>query len=301
MLTGIHFLLTYACTWECDHCFLYCSPSAEGTFTIGQIKDVLAEAEKMGTVEWIYYEGGEPFLYYPIMVEGLRLANDMGFKTGVVTNCYWATAVEDATLWIVPVQKAGIRDLSLSDDEFHHGDVEETPATRAAKAAERLGLPSGSICIEKPTIKPPQDGKGDPVVGGGALFKGRAADKLTEGLPIKPLGTFRECSHEELEKPSRVHIDSFGHVHVCQGVSIGNMWQTPLSKLIAGYAAADHPICGPLARGGPAELARVHGIDLDAEFVDECHACFLIRRALTERFPEYLAPRQVYGPDGEKT
>ena len=33
MLTGIHFLLTYSCTSECDHCFLYCSPNAKGTFT----------------------------------------------------------------------------------------------------------------------------------------------------------------------------------------------------------------------------------------------------------------------------
>ncbi len=295
MLTGIHFLLTYACTSECDHCFLYCSPRAEGTFTVGQIGTVLAEVARIGTVEWIYFEGGEPFLYYPVMVEGLRLAGEMGFKTGVVTNCYWATAVEDAALWIRPVHAAGIQDLSLSDDEFHHGDAEETPAKRAARAARHLGVPSGSICIEKPAVIPPQSGKGDPVIGGGALFKGRAADTLTEGLPTKPLSSFGECTHEELEHPSRVHIDSFGHVHICQGVSIGNMWQTPLSKLIAGYSSTDHPICGPLVRGGPAELARAHGIEPDTEFVDECHACFSIRRALVDRFPEILAPRQVYG------
>jgi hypothetical protein len=297
MLSGIHFLLTYACTWECDHCFLYCSPNAEGTFTVGRIKEALDEAKKIRSVEWIYFEGGEPFLYYPIMVEGLRIAHAMGFKTGVVTNCYWATDVEDAALWIDPIQKAGIRDLSLSDDEFHHGDVEETPAKRAANAARQLGIPSGSICIDKPTIKPPQDGKGTPVIGGGALFKGRAADKLTEGLPTNPLDSFRECSHEELEKPSRVHIDPFGHVHICQGVSIGNMWQTPLSELIAGYNAADHPISDPLVRGGPAELARTYGINPDTDFVDECHACFSIRRALVDQFPDFLAPRQVYGFD----
>jgi MoaA/NifB/PqqE/SkfB family radical SAM enzyme len=56
MLTGIHFLLTYACTFECDHCFVYSSPQAEGTFDVGQIQEVLDEAVKIGTVDWVYFE-----------------------------------------------------------------------------------------------------------------------------------------------------------------------------------------------------------------------------------------------------
>ncbi len=79
MLKGIHFLLTYTCNYACDHYFLYCSPNSKGTFTLAQINAVLNEALKIGTVEWIFFEGGEPFLYYPIMLEGLKLANEMGF------------------------------------------------------------------------------------------------------------------------------------------------------------------------------------------------------------------------------
>jgi MoaA/NifB/PqqE/SkfB family radical SAM enzyme len=295
MLTGIHFLLTYTCTYECDHCFLYCGPNAEGTFTAAQISQVLDDAKSLGTVEWIYFEGGEPFLYFPLLVEGMRLAGQAGYKTGVVTNCYWATSVEDAALWLGPLLEKGIEDLSLSDDEFHHGDEKDSPAKKAARAAARLGMRSGSICIEKPAIQPPADGKGDPVIGGGALFKGRAVDKLTEGLPTHPPETFRECTHEELVAPKRVHVDPFGNVHVCQGISIGNMWEKPLSAIIKEYDAAAHPICGPLHRGGPAELARAHGVKLEGEFVDECHYCFLIRRLLIDKFPEFLSPRQVYG------
>jgi len=297
MLTGVHFLLTYTCNYECDHCFLYCGPHAEGTFTVARIREVLAEARKLGSVKWIFYEGGEPFLYYPVLVEGLRLAREMGFSTGVVTNCYWATDTEDAALWLGLVNDAGIDELSMSDDEFHHGDERESPAQRAAAAAGRLGLAAGSICIEKPVISQPADDRGQPVVGGGALFKGRAVEKLTAGLPTRPCSEFTECTHEELVRPERVHVDAFGHVQVCQGVSIGNLWETPLSELVASYDAATHPICGPLVRGGPAELARAHGVELQGDFVDECHYCFLVRRALLERFPEYLAPRQVYGLD----
>jgi hypothetical protein len=300
MLTQVHFLLTYTCNFECDHCFLYCSPRAEGTFTLAQIRDLLTQARRLGTVEWIYFEGGEPFLYYPVLVEGLRLARDQGFETGVVTNCYWATAHEDAALWLGPLAETGIGDLSVSADTFHHGETDVSPADTAARAAADLGLPAESICIEQPTITPADPAaKGEPVVGGGALFKGRAADKLTEGLPTRPAADFDACTHEELVAPKRVHVDAFGHVHLCQGVSIGNLWQTPLEEIVATYDAAAHPICGPLSRGGPAELARAHGLPLEGEFVDECHLCFTLRRALLERFPEQLAPRQVYGLEQE--
>jgi len=295
-LTGIHFLLTYTCNYECDHCFLYCSPRSSGTFTVSRIRDVLDEARKLGTVRRIYFEGGEPFLYYPIMVEGLRLAREAGFEAGVVTNCYWATAVEDAELWLGPVLEAGIDDLSMSDDDYHHDGADgESPAARAARAATKIGMPAGSICIERPTVGAGQDDRGQPVVGGGALLKGRAVETLVEGLPTRPRESFVECKHEELVVPGRVHVDAFGHVHVCQGVSIGNMWRTPLSELVSEYDASAHPICGPLSLGGPAELARVRGVDLEGEFVNECHYCYMVRRALIDRFPEYLAPRQVYG------
>jgi hypothetical protein len=159
-------------------------------------------------------------------------------------------------------------------------------------------MPASSICIEKPTVAA-SDEKGEPVIGGGALLKGRAAETLTDGLPTRPASSFVECTHEELVEPRRVHVDAFGHVHVCQGVSIGNMWKTPLSELISDYNASAHPICGPLIRGGPAELARAYGVELGTECVDECHYCYLVRRALLDRFPDELAPRQVYGIEEE--
>jgi hypothetical protein len=50
-----------------------------------------------------------------------------------------------------------------------------------------------------------------------------------------------------------------------------------------------------LIRGGPAELARHYGIAHEEGYVDECHMCWEVRKALIDRFPQYLAPKQVYG------
>jgi hypothetical protein len=73
------------------------------------------------------------------------------------------------------------------------------------------------------------------------------------------------------------------------------MWERPLSQLLTEFDAQAHPICGPLVEGGPAQLARSFGVPSEEGYVDACHLCFLTRRSLIDRFPEYLAPRQVYG------
>jgi hypothetical protein len=297
MLTGIHILLTYRCNLECDHCFLYSGPNAHGTMTLPQIRSVLAESRKIGSVEWIYFEGGEPFLFYPSLLEGIKLARDMGFKVGIVTNAYGAVSDDDARVWLQPLANLGVAYLSISDDSFHYGDG-NSPAKRALAAARELGIPTAPICIQKPLIDaaPGQDqGRGDPVVGGGAMFRGRAVEKLTAGLPCRPCNELSKCPHEDLRSPSRVHVDSYGHVQLCQGLGMGNMWQEMLSTLVLTYEVDSHPICGPLAKGGPALLARQYDVDTAGAYVDECHFCYSIRRKLIDRFPEYLAPRQVYG------
>lgn len=298
MLTGIHFLLTYKCTLECEHCFVFSSPHAEGTMTLPQIRNVLDESQKIGSVEWIYFEGGEPFLFYPSMLEGVRLARGMGFRVGIVTNAYGAISEDDAEVWLRPLAEIGIDSLSISDDSFHYEKGKDSPANRALEAAHKLGIPTSPICIRKPFVEAmPGQGqdKGKPVIGGGAMFKGRAVEKLTAGLPRRFWKELRKCPYEELQSPSRVHVDQYGHVHVCQGLSIGNMWQRPLSVLVLEYLADSHPICGPLVNGGPARLAKQYNVDHEEDYVDECHFCYLVRRALIDRFPEYLAPRQVYG------
>jgi hypothetical protein len=283
MLTGLHFLLSYRCTYECDHCFLYCGPHASGTFTLAQIRQVLDEAEKIGTIEWVYFEGGEPFLYYPLMIEGIRSARQKGFDVGVVSNAYWAETEADAEVWLRPFRGLGVADFSVSDDAFHHGDVEETPAARARAAAENIALPVGAICLE-----PPDQAEG-------VMLRGRAAETLREGLPTRPAREFTACNDEELREPERLHLDAFGNVHICQGVLMGNMWKTPLHVLEDTYDPTAHPICGPLLAGGPAKLAADHGMDMSVEYASACHLCYETRKKLRAEYPEHLGPALVYG------
>ena len=292
-LESIHFLLTYSCTHECDHCFVYSRPGAGGTFTLAQIERVLDQCVALGSITGVYFEGGEPFLYYAVMVEGIRRARERGLTAGIVTNGYWATSPEDAEVWIRPLCDLGLAALCVSTDPLHYGDRESTPGDNAISAAERLGMKSPRFVTQSPCVVTGEDGR--PVVSGSVMFRGRAADRLTDGLPARPWDSFAQCTREDLRNPRRVHVDAYGNVHLCQGLLMGNLWQTPLPELVAGYDPDAHPVVGPLLRGGPAELARSSGIELEEEYVGPCHLCYAVRRALVDRFPCELAPRQVYG------
>ena len=296
MLEGIHFLLTYKCPYECDHCFLHCGPDAQGTFTLSRLRGIFKEIRRIESVSTVYFEGGEPFLFYPLMLAGLRMARRQGLAAGIVTNCYWSTTVEDATLWLKPLVSLGVTDLSVSDDAFHGGAGENSPAKLACAAATRLRIPCDTISIAAPVACDCAGSrKGEPVTGGRVKFRGRAAERLADGLPLRAASSLRTCPYEDLADPERVHIDCYGNVHLCQGLSMGNCFQTPLSDLVASYTAASHPICGPLLDGGPAQLAMEYGVDSAEGYVDECHCCYSVRKKLMDRFPDYLTPRQVYG------
>jgi MoaA/NifB/PqqE/SkfB family radical SAM enzyme len=117
-LSGLHLLLTYECNYECDHCFVWGGPSQSGTMTSDTIEHILGEAEALGTIEWIYFEGGEAFLHYELMCSGIHMAKERGFKVGIVTNAYWATEDAEAEKWLTPIASS-LDDFSISSDAYH--------------------------------------------------------------------------------------------------------------------------------------------------------------------------------------
>ncbi|NNF99400.1 MAG: hypothetical protein HKM93_08480 [Desulfobacteraceae bacterium] len=295
-LRSVHFILTYMCNFECDHCFLSCGPTCQGTFSLNQVDAVLKDLEGLKTVDSVGFEGGEPFLFHPLLNQSVKLAAGYGFKTSIQTNSYWATNESDAILWLEPLHQAGLSLLEVSDDSFHHGDADESPAQRALAAAQILGLNTREISILKPSVCGAGDQeKGQPIYRGGPKLRGRAVETLVDGMPLVSWKKMVKCPYEDLRNPKRVHIDSFGTVHLCQGLSMGNLWEVPLSDLFRAYDPDNHPICGPILRGGPAQLANEYGLDHEEAYVDACHMCSRACKALMHRFPEYLGPRQVYG------
>jgi len=273
-LTGLHLLLTYQCLYECDHCFAWGSPRQSGTMSLRQIEDILQQAADLGTIEWIYFEGGEPFLYHAILQRSLQTAAAMGFKVGIVSNGYWATTEDDAEEWLRPM--AGLlQDLSISTDRYHGDRDVSEEAENARAAAEALGVPPHGTC--------------------GVMYRGRAAAKLVDRTGRRAWDQLTECPHEDFRDPGRVHVDPLGNMHICQGLSIGNLFERPLRDICAAYEPETCPIIGPLLEGGPAELVKRYDLEHEDSYADACHLCDAARRLLRARFPETLTPDQLYG------
>jgi organic radical activating enzyme len=295
-LTGLHFLLSYQCTYECDHCFVWGSPFQSGTFNFKAIENVLEQAQSTGTVTSIYFEGGEPFLYNPILIQAVRRAHAMGFEVGVVSNSYWALTVEDALIWLEPL--AGLlADLSISSDLYHADERISRQAHNATIAAQQLGIPTGMISIAQPeagcqeAVNIGQLPEGE----SGVMYRGRAVEKLAAQAGLHSWESFHECPYEDLVEPGRLHVDPLGYLHVCQGITIGNLFKAPLEELCREYNPNSHPIVAPLLDGGPAGLNTRYHLYHAESYADACHLCYLSRLQLRERFPEFLAPDQMYG------
>ena len=290
-LKGIHLLLTYQCTMECDHCFVWSRPSAQETMTFKQINELLSETKKLGTVEWVWFEGGEPFIYYQIMLKGLSKAAEMGFKTGVLSNAYWATCFEDALEWLRPLAELGVADVGLSSDPYHGEDIEAERVKNGVEAALKLDIRVDVMA----TAKLPAKLVGLPSGVSELMYRGRAAEKLLEEAPRKVWSEFKECPYEDLVNPERVHVDPLGYVHVCQGLTIGNAFQNSFSEIIRSYDHTKHPVIQTLVEGGPVALVEKFDLPHEEEYADACHLCYMARLALRERFPEWLTPDQMYG------
>lgn len=285
-LSGLHLLLTCQCNYSCDHCFVWGDPFQSGTMTLQQIGRILDEGENHGSVKSIYFEGGEPFLYYPVMVRGIRMAAKRGFSVGVVTNGYWATEREDAVEWLRPL--AGlVRDLSVSSDLYHESESVGEKAKFVTDAARELGISSDVISIAQPG----ESGGGSSPV----KYKGRAAVELAGRAPQRSWREFTECPYEDFVEPGRVHVDPFGNLHICQGISIGNLFETPLAEICGNYHVGSNPVTGPLHRGGPVEFVERYGLPKRESYADACQMCYEARLELRSRFPEILTPDQMYG------
>jgi len=294
-LSQLHLLLTGECKYECDHCFVWSGPGQGNTMNREIIGHILDQAEDLGTIEWIYFEGGEPFLFFELLLWGVQQAHQRGFRVGVVSNAYWAEDGEKAMETLRPF--AGlVEDLSISHDAYHGSGEEPGNTTIARRAAEDLGIPVDYISVSGPDSADsrttrPQLSADDTTV----CYRGRAAEKLAPLIRHQPWDRFTACPWEDLRQPERVHVDSMGNLLICQGLSIGNLLEVPLKQIMGNYDPDTHPIIGPLLNGGPAALVKQFALDHEQNYADACHLCYLSRSKLRGKFPDILTPGQMYG------
>jgi hypothetical protein len=279
-LTGLHVLLTYGCVYECDHCFVWGRCASDGVFTLDHLDVVIEQALQLGTVRDVFFEGGETFVYYPALITAVRRAS-RSFRTTIVTNGYWATSLDDACTWLGRLAEAGLHrvEFILLHATGAARDWMEHPGIMAS---EILGLESVVQTVDAPWRA--------------TAPSGAAADSVNEldgGLgdswaaaPRQLWSTYTDCPYQDLANPEQAHVDPAGNIHLCEGLVIGNLFQSSLPAIVAGYQPEADPLIGPLLAGGPAELVGRYHLPHEDFYLDACQLCLGSRDLLRARLPE---------------
>jgi len=293
-LSGIHFLVTYRCTYACEHCFVWGSPDAAGTMTLAQLTAVIDQAAACGVSD-VYFEGGEPTLAYPVVLAAAQRAREHGLDAGIVSNCFWATSLEDAKVWLAPFAELGLADLSLSSYAYFVEDADEERLRNAVLAAQELGIPASVLEVGAPAdINVPGACSGDV---GEIMHKGRAAVALAPARAGRPPETLVTCPFEDFTDPGRAHVGPDGELQICQGISAGNMFAggdgppaaealtaprpDGLKRVLDAYDPHARPVVREILAGGPRALAQAAGHTPErSRYADECHLCYEVRAAL---------------------
>jgi hypothetical protein len=279
-LTGVHFLITYGCSAKCAHCFVWGSPDRTAAMTAEQVDDFLDEIVALNQITDVCADGGEPFEEYDVFLHFLRRAMALGLSASALTNASWVESREQATERIAELMAGGLGNLGISTDQWHREDVPVERVDLLLDVCEEAGL--GTARMETT----PE----------GVMFRGRAAETLAADMPTRPPESFTKCPHESLGAPGRIHLDCYGFLHLCQGITLG---RASIADAIGGFDAQRHPIVQLLLEGGPYALGRFaveRGFELSPGYVDACHLCYRAREFLRGDFPDLLAPDEMYGP-----
>lgn len=279
-LTGVHFLLSYRCPSECDHCFVWASPRPRARMEPEQVDRFLEEVASLDGVGEVCAEGGEAFTRYDVLLGFVRRAVALGLAPSALTNAYWVTSRRLAEERIRELVGAGLTHLGVSTDEWHQRHIPVERVDLLLEVCEEIGLPTARMVTELESV----------------LFRGRAAERLAARMPTHPPEEFTSCPHEQLAAPGRVHLDCYGRVHLCQGLTLAG---SRPARAIESYDPGRHPIVSRLLEGGPYALARWAegwGFAMEPGYVDACHLCYRAREFLRGQFPDLLGPDEMYGP-----
>lgn len=247
--------------------------------TAEQTETFLDEIAALNHVTDVCAEGGESFELYDVLLRFLRRATALGLNASALTNASWVESRQQVHERIAELMASGLRHLGVSTDQYHQKHVPVERVDLLLEVCKEAGLAAARM--ETPLE--------------GVMFRGRAAELLAPEMPTRPPESFTKCPHESLGTPGRIHLDCYGFLHLCQGITLG---RESIADAIAGFDPRRHPVVRLLLESGPYALARfavTQGFELAPGYVDACHLCYRAREFLRGEFPDVLAPDEMYG------
>jgi len=263
------------------------------------LEEALQATRAWGHRFQIHLTGGEPFLNFPLLLEGVQLAAQLGIPRYVETNAGWCLKEEDVVEKFVTLREAGLNAILISCSPFH---AEKIPPVRTllaiTKALEIFGRQNERY-VEKFGLERAGRMLWD---GYSIIPAGRSGYRLGHLTQKRPALAFKgENCFMEILYAHHSHLDLYGNYisWFCGGLTIGDWHNLP--RILDDFKARRFPpLIDILVRTGPFGLFEMgkeeYGYQELAEgYAGKCHLCVDVRKHLSERgdFQE-LRPKEFY-------
>jgi hypothetical protein len=270
----------------------------------------------------IHLTGGEPFLNFPLLLEGVRTAAELGIPCYVETNAGWCRREEEVEDKFKMLKEAGLNAILISCSPFH---AEKIPPVRTflavRKALEVFGQ-QGTIvylphCLEQVQLFDVE--KTTPIEryverfgveragrmlwdGYGIIPGGRSGYALGHLTRKRPAAAFKgQNCFLEIIHAHHSHFDLYGNYisWFCGGLTVGDWHNLP--QVLDDFRNRRYPpLVDILVRSGPFGLFEMakeeYGYqELPAGYAGKCHLCVDVRRRLCQQGEfEELKPKGFY-------
>jgi hypothetical protein len=85
-------ILTYRCMSACRHCLYNCGPRrSKESMSPESLREALEAITLWPRPPMVHFTGGEPFLHFELLLEGARIATELGIRCYVETSAAWCT------------------------------------------------------------------------------------------------------------------------------------------------------------------------------------------------------------------
>ena len=305
-------ILSYRCHSGCRHCIYNCGPGWEKeAMSPETLRQALEAVQVWPRTPQVHLTGGEPFLHFPLLLEGTRMATELGIWVYVETSGGWCTDEDEAVERFVALRQVGLRAVLISCSPFHAERIPLVRTMRTIRAALEV-FGSYQVTVYMPQfLEIMQDLSDDlerPIPfsryeeelgvegarrllweGYGVVSGGRAGYELSHLAGTRPVEAFAGAScASEILYAQHSHFDLYGNFIPawCGGLAVGD-WRD-LSQVLDNFQEERYPpLVETLIERGPyglCEMAqeryeyrpRVEG------YTGKCHLCVDVRRHLVE-------------------
>ena len=140
MRSDVGLVMTEQCPVGCSHCLASSTMQVPDLPSLEAHLTWITKVSRVDRCKAIAITGGEPFLYFPRLLQVVDGCRTRGLRATVVTSAYWATSGEIAAGRLRALAHAGLTGITVSTDEYHEESIPLVNVSRVLHAAKECGV-----------------------------------------------------------------------------------------------------------------------------------------------------------------